>query len=117
MKRRLAGLVRVDSTCREACRKVSNSWPTASVPRPHAQQDDLHGVHHPAADPKLYKYSAEQIGADLKAQRSANLITLRDAHGSDFVTVTWQILMAVHTHGSREANIMKCQAMAPQPPK
>jgi hypothetical protein len=57
------------------------------------------------------------IGADLKAQRSANPITLRDGHGSDFVTVTRQILMAVHTHESREANIMKCQAMTPQPPK
>jgi len=29
----------------------------------HAEQDDLHGVHHPAADPKPHKYSA--IGADL----------------------------------------------------
>jgi hypothetical protein len=23
----------------------------------HAEQDDLHGVHHPAADSKLHKYS------------------------------------------------------------
>jgi hypothetical protein len=27
----------------------------------HAEQDDLHGVHHPAADPKLHKYSAVNI--------------------------------------------------------
>jgi hypothetical protein len=37
------------------------------------------------------------IGADLAARRPSNPITLCDGHGSDFVTVTGQILMAVHT--------------------
>jgi hypothetical protein len=39
----------------------------------------------------------------LAARRPANPITLCDGHGVDFVTVTGQILMAVHTRnlGSR----------------
>jgi len=35
----------------------------------HAEQDDLHGVHHPAADPKPRKYSA--FGAISQGARSA----------------------------------------------
>jgi hypothetical protein len=31
---------------------------SADATRHAEQQDDLHGVHHPAADPKLHKYSA-----------------------------------------------------------
>jgi hypothetical protein len=39
------------------------------------------------------------FGAVPAERRPANLITLCDGHGIDFVTVTWQILilMAVHT--------------------
>src|SRR6266446_10050990 len=65
-----------DSTSRKARRKVSSSWLTASVPTPHAtpaEQDDLHGVHHPAADPKLHKFSA--LGSGSWLMKSA----LRDA--------------------------------------
>jgi hypothetical protein len=38
-------------------------------------------------------YSA---GGELAARRPANLITLRDGHGADFVTVAGQVLMAAH---------------------
>jgi hypothetical protein len=53
-----------------------------------------------ANNPAVTNHSC-RIGADLAARRPANPITLCDGHGSEFVTVAGQILMAVHTgHGT-----------------
>jgi len=64
----------------------------------------LRALHIPAAT--IVRRSDSALGGELAARWSAILVTLRDDHGAGFVTVTGQILMAVHSRARPEPALL-----------
>jgi hypothetical protein len=73
-----------------------SSWPAAAPDAARrAYLEDMRETAYPDGATVIRAESA--IGADLPARRPATPVILCDGHGAGFVTVTRQILMAVHT--------------------